>query len=56
MHQRTWSNLGDARHESVKQDTRNNVINIFAVIIDFGNIQGSVNFLICKCSECFQIL
>ena len=49
MHQRTWSNLGDARHESVKQDTRNDVINIFAVIIDFGNITlGYVNFLICK--------
>ena len=44
MHQRTWSNLGDARHESVKQDTRNNVINIFAVIIDFGNIQGVCQF------------
>lgn len=42
MHQRTWSNLGDAGHESVKQDTQNNVINIFGVIIDFANIQGSM--------------
>lgn len=31
----------------------NRIFNIFAVIIDFGNTQGYVNFLICKCSECF---